>query len=371
MSKTVSAALARKLSAGQQGTGNKSRALLRAMRLAVARSSTERIRLPASVIGARQSSKKQEEVPKGLDDGQLLLLFSSVEGRVACVAMDVGFVSAIIQKQTMGEVFPDPPLPRALTDTDAAMVVPLIEDMLSRVLALVEGTVDAARLSGYEFASRAVDIRALSLALVEDQYDVFELTVELDGGRRQGVVSVLLPELSAADGDSGQPGGEHNKTLALAAEVVRAELTAVICRMNLPLAMLSELGVGDVLPLSGARVDKIEVAAIDRTQATKGRLGQCGGLRAVRINEVAQVSVPSQADAPEFVEHRRKEQPLATEDADWLEQSGSDLSDLEFSLDPAEMSTDARDFSGSSTDRIASEISELAGLPAPASKPGV
>ncbi|WP_170435197.1 FliM/FliN family flagellar motor C-terminal domain-containing protein [Ruegeria arenilitoris] len=363
MSKTVSAALARKLSAGQEGAGSKSRALLRALRLAIARAAVERFKLSASVIGAKQARRCQEVVTSGLEDGQLFLLFATKEGRVASVVLDVGLVSAVIQKQTMGEVFPDLPQPRALTDTDAAMVVPLVEDMLERARKLVDDQSDAARLNGYEFASRAVDRRTLSLALVEDGYDAFEFKVELEGGVRQGTVLILLPEISVAEGQDGHADLEPLKTLSQAAGVVRAELNAVICRMHLPLTTLSELGIGDLLPLAGARLDRIDIAAIDRTQATTGRLGQCGGQRAVRINEFLQPPAPTRPEAQSFVEHKRRDAPAETADFDLSRQDAvaQDRSHAQSAVD--------EDFAQASTDRLASEISELAGLPAPAERP--
>ncbi|WP_170587576.1 FliM/FliN family flagellar motor switch protein [Ruegeria arenilitoris] len=363
MSKTVSAALARKLSAGQEGTGSRSRALLRALRLAIARAAVERFKLSASVIGAKQVSKCQEVVTSGLEDGQMFLLFSTKEGRVASVVLDVSLVSAVIQKQTMGEVFADPPQPRALTDTDAAMVVPLVEDMLERARKLVDDQSDAARLNGYEFASRAVDRRTLSLALVEDRYDAFEFTVELEGGVRQGTVLILLPKISVAEGQAKHADLEPLKTLSQAAGVVRAELNAVICRMHLPLTTLSDLGIGDLLPLAGARLDRIDIAAIDRNQATTGRLGQCGGQRAVRINEFLQPPAPTRPEAQSFIEHKRRDAPVEMADVELSRQDAvaEDRSHAQSAAD--------EDFAQASTDRLASEISELAGLPAPVERP--
>ena len=366
MSKTVSAALMRKLSVGQQGTGSKSRALLRALRLTVARSSVERVQLSVSVIGAKQASKTQEGATSGLEDGQLFLLFTNNDSRVASVLLDAGLVSAIIQKQTFGEVLPDPPQQRLLTDTDAAMVVPLVEDMIGHAQMLVDDPKDATRLCGYEFASRAVDLRALSLALVEDSYDAFELTVEMEGGVRQGTILFLLPDKPVEDGDADRGGTEQEKTLVEAAGVVRAELNAVIFRMNLPLAALSDLHAGDLLPLSGARLDRVDVVAIDRNRMTQGRLGQCGGLRAVRINEQVQIAVPASPDVQTFVERRRNSTDLDAAEADC-----PDDTSLDTSHQLSELSATVDENALKNTDRIASEISELAGLPAPTSKSDV
>ncbi|EEX10081.1 surface presentation of antigens protein [Ruegeria lacuscaerulensis ITI-1157] len=326
--------------------------------MGLARAAVERFRLSASVIGAKQSGRRQEAVTEGLDESRLFLLFAADEQRVACLAMDPGLVAAVIQKQTIGEVSPDPPPVRKFTDTDAAIVAPLVEEMLARGAQLVEEPEDKARLSGYEFLSRASGLRAVSLALVQDVYDVFDLTVELEGGVRQGVVSLLLPPQSAKPDSHEEQGAEGGAKLADASGVLRAELTAVIAQMHLPLSELSALTEGKVLPLSNARLDRIAMQAIDRTRVATGRLGQCGGMRAVRLNEAH--ASKGVGDAPEFSVQKGSRVSVAEPSHDANEppakEKGTRLSD------PVGGTSN---LDALATDQIASEISELAGLSAP------
>ncbi len=364
MSKPVNAALARKLSAGQKGLSNTARGMLRALRLGLARSAVERIRLAVSVIGVRHSTRKQETVTQGLGEDWLLLLFSAADHRVAAMALDPGFVSAIIQKQTIGEVFQDPPQPRPFTDTDAAMVAPLVEGSAVRAVEMLEDPIDISRLSGMEFSSRAADLRAVALALVEESYDVFDLTVELEGGIRQGTMSVLLPEAPRPDSSTADAADETTARLSAATAVMRAELMAVIGRLHLPLVELSSLNTGDLLPLTGGRLDEIDILAIDRTRATKGRLGQCGGMRAIRVNERIQAPVVSKGDDVAFVEHDSSRRQNPSREMD-LPSDAFDLGDDDL-LQPSDMAAAIdHDMADIDTKRIASEISELAGLPAP------
>ncbi|MGV6802721.1 MAG: FliM/FliN family flagellar motor switch protein [Ruegeria sp.] len=365
MPKTVNAALARKMSAGHQGAGNSSRALVRALRLAVAQSALASARLPVAVIGAKQTRKKQDAVVDGLEESWLILLCTAPDGRIACISLDSGFVSGIVQKQTVGEVLMDPPPPRALTDTDAAMVVPLIEDILVNAAKLADEPEDVARLSGYEFKSRAPTPRVASLALVADVYDAFELTTELEGGVRQGAISVLLPDTATVVGGSRSEKAKPEKTLAESAGVVRAELNAVICRLHLPLGDLTELQTGDVLPLADARIDAVEVTAINRTRASKGRLGRSGGLRAIRINELVQPLAAEVTVGDEFIEHTHGGNLPSNGGQEQMSAGNSDRPECEALnvVDNGEQKVN--DVALASTDNIAKEISELAGLPAP------
>ncbi|CUH42077.1 hypothetical protein [Ruegeria atlantica] len=132
MTQSVSTALARKLLAGQEEQGEKPRSVLRALRLAFARTAGDRFQLPLSVIGARQSLKAQDTLAEVVDADWMLLRLGNADGMSAAICVDMGVVSAIVQVHTIGEVMPNPPTAREYTDTDAAMVAPLVEDALTR-----------------------------------------------------------------------------------------------------------------------------------------------------------------------------------------------------------------------------------------------
>lgn len=357
MTQSVSTALARKLSAGREEQGEKPRSVLRALRLAFARTAGDRFQLPLSVIGAKQSSRAPGDLTETAGEDWLLLQFCSGEGMSAAVCMDMGAASAIVQVQTIGEVMSTPPVAREYTDTDAAMVAPLVEEALVRAVGLVEAAADQSSLSGYEFRSRPPDLRSLTLAMVEDAYRVFELTVELGGGLRQGQISVILPEQAADQGADDTRPEEAGPNLEQVSGVVRAQLNTVISRMSLPLATLSGLVVGDVLPLIGSRLDRAEVLTIDRTRVAEGRLGQCGGMRAVRLNENAARSL-EHSDLPQFLEARSNvtqrevlDEPVPDNVTQGVVPIGSAaINDIEHGL------------GFENPDQMVAEISQLAGL---------
>ncbi len=364
MTKTVSAALARKLSAGQEEQGDKPRSVLRALRLAFARAASDRLQLPLAVIGAKQSVRAPEALADRVGADWLLLQFVNGDGVVTAACLDLGAVSAIVQVQTIGEVLTDAPAPRAFTPTDGAMVAPLVEDALNRAVDLVDTTADRSSLSGYEFSYRSTDLRSLSLALVEDLYRVFEFTVELGGGPQQGQISVFLPDRSAEE-ENEITDDVIGPNLEQAAGILRAELDTVICRMSLSLGALSDLGVGDVLPLTGSRLDRADVLTIDQTRAAIGRLGQCGGMRAVRLNEYEPLSVWTQSEVEEFLDshstasaRHRPEMPAPTE-----------ISHVPVSSEQCSASGTETDLNIANSDQMVAEISQLAGLSQPGHDP--
>ncbi|WP_171235229.1 FliM/FliN family flagellar motor C-terminal domain-containing protein [Ruegeria sp. HKCCA6837] len=303
MSEPVNAALVRKLSAGQKDLDDRPRSVLRALRLGFARAAGDRLNLPLAVIGARQTSQSAEHLVEAIGQDWLLLVFDGPQGRAA-TCLDPHLVSAIVQTQTIGEVMSDAPTPRAFTDTDAAMVAPLVEAALARSAGLIDPTTEQVCLEGNEYSSRAADLQSLSLTMTEDEYRIFDLTVDLANGVRQGQISVILPEAPVAPEAVEETPSPAGPRIEQSSGMVRADLNAALCRMTLPLSALSGMQVGDVLPLRGARLDRTEVLTIERTRAGVGRLGQCGGLRAIRLNEHAALPALSGAEAQEFIESR-------------------------------------------------------------------
>lgn len=304
MTVQANAALARKLSAGQDGVPEPPRSILRALRLGLARSAGEGLGLPLSVIGAKQATRAQPELADRVPDGWLLLMFTTEQAGAAAICLDPGCVSAIVQQQTIGMVTSGSPSDRVFTDTDAAMAAPLLEDMMSRARGLVETSVDITNLSGIEYASRAEDMRTLMLAMVDERYRVADLTVELAGGVRQGELCIMLPELPLAEDEKAGQETVSDRSLDQASGVMQAELHVVLSRISLPLTALSGLTPGDVLPLTGSKLDKVEILTIDRVKSAIGRLGQSGGMRAVRINESQPTTAPPPTEPPPFLASR-------------------------------------------------------------------
>lgn len=356
MTQQINAALARKLTAGHGGAGT-SRTLVRALRLALARAAEEGLNLPMSVIGAKQATRAPNDLNAVVDDNWLHLVFASEQG-AAAVCLDPGCVSAIMQQQTIGDVMPDPPSPRLLTDTDAAMTIPLIEGLFQRAETLLEAPEDHTSLTGMEFASRMVDLRSLALALIDETYQAVELTVELAGGARQGQICILLPEPHVANDGEADKITDHGPCLKQAAGVIRAELQAVICRVSPLLSELSGLRVGDVMPLAGARLDRTEITTIDGARVAVGRLGQCGGLRAVRINE--QLARPALADEARQVFLESATGTSLTEaNGEMIASEDEDAAQL-LPVDPVTMIEERAPIGNS--DQMVAEISQLAGL---------
>lgn len=289
MSETATTSvLERKLAVGREDARGGERSALRALRLALARVAEELFELPMAVIGAKQARCDHDGAGTYLFDDQLLVLLDGVDGLAGAVSLDGACVAALTQQQTIGRVTGTAMAERAFTGTDAALAESLIQQMLARAADLVEMPADRQCLKGFRFGARVEDVRTLMLTLEADKFRVFDLTVDIAEGVMQGKICLMMPEKVAVESKGANGGAkavQPGPRLEQAFDVMRADLTAVVCRIRLPLTELAEMRPGDVIPLMRERLEVTELVSINGRAVATGRLGQINGLRALRLNE--------------------------------------------------------------------------------------
>lgn len=354
-----------KLAAASSGSQVGERTALRALRLGFARAAAAVCDLPLAVIGATQRRAGSDDVADYIRDDWLLLLLDGPNCQIGALLLCPDSIAALIQHQTMGKVSGSATSARAFTETDAAIVAPLVDAMLAKARDLVQVATDVQCLTGYSFGARSEDARSLSLTLEADRYRVFELSLDFAGGIVQGSACLILPD--PPEPETAKSKADSGPRLDKAVGAAPAELKAVICRMRMTLAELSALAPGDVLPLANGRIDKTELLAISGQRITTGRLGQAGGFRAVRLaGYLAQLT----ADPSNFDTSLGLPAPDPKSAANSMILDGTVLNAAEADTASADLSALMDDdsdslFAGLSAHDAAIEISELAGLPLP------
>ncbi|MEY8839195.1 FliM/FliN family flagellar motor C-terminal domain-containing protein [Cribrihabitans sp. XS_ASV171] len=351
--------LARKLALARQDVaGGSVRSILRALRLGLARAADETLGLSVSVIGATQARRGHDELTKAIAEDRLYIFLAGPEERFGAVCLDLDCVASIIQQQTMGQLLDGPSEKRGFTPTDVAMVSPLIDAMFPRARELTETSEDRNSLEGYASYAQVLERRALLLALKADRYRIFDLTLEIAGGRRQGHATLVLPEVEQEALTEEVAELSEGSALADASGVIRAELDAVIARIRIPLAVLSKMDVGSCLELPGAKLANTSLVAIDKRTVARGRLGQCRGMRALRLNE----KLPDPTEAEPLEEQFVELETEAERRSNRNRQPAADAAQKRINeeADPAECVEDQ--LALLSPEKAAAEISELAGL---------
>src|SRR6056297_269498 len=237
----------------------------------------------------------QDEVTEALGPRDLLLLLDGPDGAVGVAAVDRQVMTAVIEVQTIQQVTQMPVDDgRTLTQTDAAMMAPLLDGALSRLADTLLDHPLHSQLCGFRFGAMIEDSRSAALLLDASAYRSFRAEVDLALGRRRGAVTVFLPERKAKrDANAAEQGpGPHEERLSR----VPARLDASLARLTLPLSKVGALKPGDLPPLPPDALDKVEVRAGRGHLVVRGRLGQMNGLRAVRLN--CPVGALPRMDAP-------------------------------------------------------------------------
>lgn len=326
---------------------------LRALRLSVARASEELFGLALAVSGGRQAHLLPDELGSGLSDEDLLVVLDCPDGMIGAAAVSLPLVAAVVQQQTTGRVSDRTAEPRKYTDTDAALVSPLLEDVLRRACDLVEEDADLGIFQSIRFGARSDDARTLLLTLRAEKYCTFSLPVDIALGRHQATMMFVLP-MDARSEDSGEP--EEQEPDARAANSpfldVETDLRAVLARFRLPVSELNALSVDDTLPLPRERLDDTALVSLTDKVVARGKLGQMNGHRAVRLmapSAVPKVGHPAGFD-PQITTQTEQGAPGAAP-TDPSQQLATPMLDLEVS-----------ELSSLSTDAAVDQISSLAGL---------
>ncbi len=349
----MTATLKRKISGAHRDSAAPKMTALRALRLSVARASEELFGLALAVSGGRQAHMLPDELGSELSDNDLLVVLDCPGGMTGAAAFSLPMVAAVIQHQTTGRVSDRTAEPREYTDTDAALMSPLLEEVLRCASTLVEEDADVGCFQSIRFGARSHDARTLLLTLRAEKYRMFSLPVDIALGRHQATLTFVLP-MDANSDESGQPEEQEPDARAVNSPFldVETDLRAVLARFRLPVSELNELSVGDTLPLPRERLDDTALVTLTDKVVARGKLGQMNGHRAVRL--MAPTAVPKVGHPAGFdpqITTQTDQGALGAAPTDPSQQLATPVLDLEVS-----------ELGSLSTDEAVDQISSLAGL---------
>ena len=234
--------------------------------------------------GVSQDILDQDGVVDSLRAKNLLLLLDGPDGALGLAMVDRQVMTGLIEVQTILQVTQMPIEDRPLTQTDAAMMAPLLNGTLDRLARYLDGHPDRPQFEGYAFGAMVEDARTAGLLLDAPSYRSFRVSDDLALGRRKGEILFVLPDRPGAGQATGpdiqdETPGPHERKMKL----LPVQMDAVLCRVTLPLGAAQKLKVGDLIPLPVDALDGLELMAGSGDAIAGGRLGQMNGMRAVRL----------------------------------------------------------------------------------------
>jgi flagellar motor switch protein FliM len=257
----------------------------RAVRLALTKAANDTVGLVLTVSSVAEDVSTLDPMLDGLPDGLMLVGLYRQDRLVGMIALDMQLRAAVLEMETMGALSPQPVDDRAPTRTDKMMCGPLIAGFLDAFPQAVRGTDFDGWGDHIVHEDQIADTRTAGLLLDDCPYRVVQMNVQLGSADRQGLLLMVLPLVEELQ-DAPLPteiATDWDVDFPKAVQDAPAAMTALLHRFSLTLATARALQVGTVLPLPGCSVSSVRLVAPDGHEVAQARLGQSGGMRAVRL----------------------------------------------------------------------------------------
>lgn len=272
--------------------------LARALGEAMARVGARLPALDLTVVERTCERVETADAIGALPDLALTLPLRGPDGEVAgALVLDGTLVDALVEVQTIGRVDAAGRAARAPTRIDAALARPFATALVTETVSRSSGDPDAVAVAPLDPVRHLVGGAQLRREVEAPIAIVATVRATLAGAARETVMRLILPARPAAGlpipSAAAAPRPKARPEDVLAAGTVRLE--AVLPPLRIPLAQLTALKVGDAIPLPldalarltlrGGRLGTGRPLPRARGPAIEGRLGQQGGLRAVKLSD--------------------------------------------------------------------------------------
>jgi flagellar motor switch protein FliM len=271
----------------EQATGNSPVTSSRAVRLALTKAANDTVGLVLTVGGVADQIMPLDDMLDSLDDGLLLIGLTRADQLVGLAALDMELRAAVVEMQTMGRLSAQKPESRAPTGTDKIMCDPLLGAFLSALPQALAGTTFGGWVDDIQLQDQIDSKRWAGLNLRDCPYRVVRMTTDLGVAEREADIVIALPVITVAQEPDATPPACINWSSAFQASIsaAPASLNARLHSFKLPISAAQSLSVGQVVPLPGCTVNSVRLLAPDGKTVALAKLGQVGGMRALRIED--------------------------------------------------------------------------------------
>lgn len=265
----------------------------RAVRLAITRAADKTHNMVLSVSSLREEVLSLDALLEVFEPSLMLVGMLSKGHICGLAALDLNLRGALVELQTIGQVLAEVPEDRTPTNTDARMTAPLIAAFLAHLRDTAVRTPLDGWGTGFDVGEKISSTRAAGLILDEGQYRLIRLMLDLGIGDRQAELVIALPchVETVAKVVTPEVHGDWETRFRTVVDGSSAKLEAVLHRFKIQLHQAQNLAVGQVLPLPGCTVGSVKLIAGDGRKVATARLGQSGGMRAVRIEAAPHIQM--------------------------------------------------------------------------------
>jgi flagellar motor switch protein FliM len=303
-----------------------------------------------------------------LPETGLIAVLEDRDGARGLIALSHGALDALVEVQTTGRVDTRELPPRPVTRIDEALSRDFIDLSLAAFSRETETLEDRDWPLRMSFGSRIADRGQLTLLLPDRVYHVMSASVRLgEEGARNGTAVLVLPRTReprprALLREGAAAPEAWRAALEAAMAEARLGLDAVLVRTTRSLQEVEAIAPGDLIGFDPSDLAAVRLETPEGRTVLRGRLGQIGGQRALRMSGGAARPGPPMAAGAIGVQTL---QPDAPQDLPHAHDTPTDGLPDRMGLPPAALPSVA-DTSGTANSDPAQDPAAQADVPAPA-----
>lgn len=265
----------------------------RAVRLAVTKAANDTVGLVLTVSGMTDDVQPLDGLLAELGEDLMLVGLQRDRRLAGIIALDMQLRAAVLEMQTVGSLISAGAETRPATRTDRTMCDPLLDALVQVLGPAMAGSELEGWINSCQTGQSIGSARAAGLVLLDHDYRILRLTLDLGVADRQGLLVIALPPVKQPDVFTAEQVEDMDwgSRFRLAVSDAPATLQAHLRKFTIPLSQAQSLQVGQILPLPGCDVHSVRLIAPDGKKVAQAKLGQLGGMRAVRVEQAPQVQM--------------------------------------------------------------------------------
>ena len=292
-------ALRRKLTAPANPLDSAGMSPAKALRVAVARAFEDAAELEVAVSSFKETKETLAQISQSLEKPHLIFSLKGPGAAVGLGLWNLQAVAGLIEQLITGRVVPSEAENRIPTATDAAIIRNVQNLILQKFDKELAQLSKAPPVSGFRCAGVFEDGRAVLMALEDLEYRSYQLTLDFHHGAKTAEIRLIFPwERAGASPEQANQGAAWATAWQESVHATKAAVSAVLHRIRLPLADITQMQVGGMVPIPIQAIGKVVLQGSDGQAVALGRLGQSEGHRAVRITGTVSTSQASPEQAP-------------------------------------------------------------------------
>ena len=266
--------------------------------------------LQVAVTGVTPAKRQKSEVISAMNPFDLVYLMKSEKGPPGLCMLSPTLLSGLIEMQMSGRVLGGEAAQRRPTRTDGIVASDIIDRWLSsaKTEAEQQQILDRLPFADHYRSGVVSDARAADLALDPGEFRMLEISLELAGGIKSGLIAFALPVMRsvALPGNKGLA-----EELCVAIGDTTTKLQVVLARLPSTLERAAGLAVGDVLEVPISALQRVTMEGREGEPVAIARLGRSAGRKAVRILG-ADAALDGEAEPPGTPEFLGASLPAST-----------------------------------------------------------